>query len=765
MKKQLKKSENFKSLLKSFSRVGFFVSFFLLLYSSILKGSESHQSRILDFREIFIISSNNNTEVPDNESNKSQFAGGSGMPDDPYLIENAHQLNQVRNYLGASFKLISDIDLYVFPWNQDQGWLPIGTIVHPFTGSFDGDMFSISNLFINRPNTEYVGVFGFLTGAIVKNVFITNTNVKGSLMVGSIGGKGNFGTLFENIHVTNAHIQVTYRYSGGLIGGMDDCTVRKCSSNGVNIYTGYDWNFIGGLIGGVTSTTTNQGNLIEESYSKTNVQSFDHNSYGGLLGVTWIKTTIRNCYSMGDVLGSGDFVGGFLGEVGSGYSDLVLENNYSTSKVISPGGQVNGFLGKSGQGIFVGNFWDYETSGQNYDPIAIPKNTAQMKMIETYQYLGWDFDNIWSIDTIGNYNNGYPFLKFELELLNDCLPPQTITVSSLTDKSCVIQWINPSLESSYCQLIWGPKGFNPSTEGTLVDSISTQYYFLDSLTPVTAYDVYFRSKCNGGFFSNWSKKYSFKTFGIFSVSGVGTYCSNENLSRVKLLLSESQPDVNYVLVKNGISQSDTLTGTGNLLMWNNLTEGIYRVKAINAEASIFMRDSVVVKTIYPPAVIFDLQKDTLSVALDSFELSGGFPKGGVYSGLNVSSGLFYPSLAGVGRHELFYTFTDDYGCRDIASVHLSVVNYIDLLDIEASDLVGVYPNPVKDILQIEFFDHSVSAAEIKIFSADYRLVYSNTYFNKGNKVIINVSDFNNGIYHLEIDMRGQGTVKNRFIKL
>jgi hypothetical protein len=44
------------------------------------------------------------------------------------------------------------------------GWQPIGTDLYPFTGTFDGQGYEISDLFIDRPDADYVGVFGFLGG-------------------------------------------------------------------------------------------------------------------------------------------------------------------------------------------------------------------------------------------------------------------------------------------------------------------------------------------------------------------------------------------------------------------------------------------------------------------------------------------------------------------------------------------------------------------------------------------------------------------------
>lgn len=55
-----------------------------------------------------------------------------------------------------------------------------------------------------------------------------------------------------------------------------------------------------------------------------------------------------------------------------------------------------------------------------------------------------------------------------------------------------------------------------------------------------------------------------------------------------------------------------------------------------------------------------------------FTLSNGLPAGGTYSGTGVSSGNFNPTTAGIGFHNLSYTFTDANGCADSASINVDV---------------------------------------------------------------------------------------------
>lgn len=53
------------------------------------------------------------------------FAGGDGTPENPYLIEDAFDLDAVRNNLRAHYQLINDIDLNISPFNEGEGWEPI----------------------------------------------------------------------------------------------------------------------------------------------------------------------------------------------------------------------------------------------------------------------------------------------------------------------------------------------------------------------------------------------------------------------------------------------------------------------------------------------------------------------------------------------------------------------------------------------------------------------------------------------------------------
>ena len=59
-------------------------------------------------------------------------------------ITNCTELQNIQNNLDANFVLDSHIDCSAMPF------VPIGDLSTPFTGSFDGNIYSISNVNIMR---------------------------------------------------------------------------------------------------------------------------------------------------------------------------------------------------------------------------------------------------------------------------------------------------------------------------------------------------------------------------------------------------------------------------------------------------------------------------------------------------------------------------------------------------------------------------------------------------------------------------------------
>lgn len=63
----------------------------------------------------------------------------------------------------------------------------------------------------------------------------------------------------------------------------------------------------------------------------------------------------------------------------------------------------------------------------------------------------------------------------------------------------------------------------------------------------------------------------------------------------------------------------------------------------------------------------------------SFNLKGGNPLGGAYSGAGITAGIFYPSLAGTGAHTLTYSYTNMFGCTKTATSPVTVLLPVSIL--------------------------------------------------------------------------------------
>lgn len=114
-----------------------------------------------------------------------RFAGGNGTEANPFLIEDAEDLNAIRYHLTSRFRLISNINLNIAPYNEGLGWNPI----NEFAGTLDGDGYIISNLYINRPNNDNIGFFGIINNKnfTIQNIILNNAYISGRNNVGFIG--------------------------------------------------------------------------------------------------------------------------------------------------------------------------------------------------------------------------------------------------------------------------------------------------------------------------------------------------------------------------------------------------------------------------------------------------------------------------------------------------------------------------------------------------------------------------------------------------
>ena len=167
--------------------------------------------------------------------------------------------------LDANKNLVSKSDL--------TEWKPIGARWSSYTGTFDGQGYTISGLYFNNPTSSYVGLFG------------------------SIGANGKI----SNVGVLDSYFQ--FSELGGGVCGVNYGTVRDCKNTGS----------VRGLaaIGGVCGLNE-KGGIIENSFNEGTVSGTGDNvqQVGGVCGYN--NGTIKSCYNTASVSGQNS-VGGVCG--------------------------------------------------------------------------------------------------------------------------------------------------------------------------------------------------------------------------------------------------------------------------------------------------------------------------------------------------------------------------------------------------------------------------------------------------------------------
>ncbi len=387
-----------------------------------------------------------------NVTNRNNMAEGHSDPlvwilhkNSPTQISTAAMLNgAVRADLAGNFIQTAHIDLSSY-----SNWEPIGTTGNSFTGSYDGNGYTISNLTINRPDEDNIGLFGHISGgATLNNISLLDVTVTGKAKVGGLVGLNYMGTITD-CYATGS---VTGNEQvGGLVGSdLGNMTNSYATGNVVGNNT------VGGLVGhvgmgaittcyatgSVTGTGTNVGGLVglnygivTNSYATGLVTGSGNNAMvGGLVGHN-SHGTISNSYATGAVngTGTGAMVGGLVGrntlETGTG----TVSNSYATGLVTGTGAgaMVGGLVGHKLSGTITNSYWNTDSfagsgigSGSEDDDSVEGKSTGELQTISfhqntlewniagvdgSYPVLGWQVNwtnNIWYMGTPPSNNSG-----------------------------------------------------------------------------------------------------------------------------------------------------------------------------------------------------------------------------------------------------------------------------------------------------------------------------------------------------------------------
>ncbi|ACF13998.1 GLUG domain protein [Chloroherpeton thalassium ATCC 35110] len=368
---------------------------------------------------------------------------GDGTEGNPYQIatwQNLYWLSIHSDQWGKHYKQVANIDIGGIGSIGGSGWSPIGNSgVTAFTGVYDGNGKTVYGLTIDRPVTDYVGLFGYLRGvdAVIKNLRVKNASVSGKDDVGVLVGHNLSGTIENCCALGEANGSQSV---GGLVGrneanGKIRCCYASGSVSGVGAY-------IGGLVG------ENVHSTIENCYAISGVSGDTY--IGGLVGNNY-EALVTHCYAYGGVTFSNAY-GGYL--VGQMYNASIVSSVCRKSEKVPPVG-----LGAGGLGV----------------------TDEEMRLPATYLSLGWDFagesdngdEDYWNHD--GERSLGCPFLNWEANGKNDDDDAEISGGSSDEfDFSNAGAWV-AFVESNSDDVILNilQTDATPNIEGSLPEGIST----------------------------------------------------------------------------------------------------------------------------------------------------------------------------------------------------------------------------------------------------------------------------------------------------
>lgn len=267
----------------------------------------------------------------------TDFAGGSGIAEDPWQIETAEQLAKLavdvnsgivdKTHAKEYFVLTADLDL------SAHRWIPIGygdsnDSFHAFSSYFNGNNKTITGLYVDETQEGVsAGLFGNFSGYELKNIILSDAYVKASCKDRNAAGVliGNASQGYGmSISVSDCKVSVTVEntnaLSGGLVGYNSYGTYKDCVVDVEVIGGGKSGGFIGEDFNGIYQNCIVKGN-VRGSWS-----------VGGFAGVLFFESGVNKCASYGKVTASDWNVGGFAGYV---ESDVEIKNSVAFGDVES----------------------------------------------------------------------------------------------------------------------------------------------------------------------------------------------------------------------------------------------------------------------------------------------------------------------------------------------------------------------------------------------------------------------------------------------
>ena len=290
--------------------------------------------------------------------------------DTPIEIATAEQLAAINDNLSGHYVLTADIDLAGIEWTPIGAYAPSGEREEEqeipasdsaFTGTFDGQGHTISNLIVNQPEGWAMGLFGCAANAKIANFTLENASVDAALMSADVVGYAYCTTVSG---VTLANGKVTAHSSEMSAEGM-----------------------YGGIVG------AGMGSMIENCTAQAEIALPDGTANAGIVGGGLEMTSVVNCAATGTIT-AGNNCYGLGGVSGCGFAAEQFTNDSAENVTITAGDNCTWIGGITG---YAGGYPD-ESFGM---PVTVFTNCSVKNVSVT---TGENADGVGDIVGSGFYN-------------------------------------------------------------------------------------------------------------------------------------------------------------------------------------------------------------------------------------------------------------------------------------------------------------------------------------------------------------------------
>lgn len=315
-------------------------------------------------------------------------------------IATAEELAAINDNLSGRYVLTADIDLAGAEWTPIGTYAPSGESEEEqeipasdtaFTGIFDGQGHTISNLTINQPEGWAMGLFGCVANADVGNFTLESATVDGTVMVADAVGYAYCSTVHD----------IT------LLNGKVIAHASEMSGEGM----------YGGIVG------AGMASLISDCTAQAEIVLPDNTANAGIVGGGLELTSVVNCSATGSIA-AGDNCYGLGGVSGCGFGAEEFTGDTAEDVTITCGDNCFWIGGVTG---YTGGFEAVEAGV----PVTAVTGCKALNVAVT---TGENADGVSAIVGAGFYNEavaeamGAPFDQPTAFTLTDCAA-ENVTVN------------------------------------------------------------------------------------------------------------------------------------------------------------------------------------------------------------------------------------------------------------------------------------------------------------------------------------------------